>query len=188
VAGEDMLVPHGDGGANIRPHKRPEGERTFRSDRIAIMMHGATYPGTAFDLPLAGKSWMDYLAAWGFDVYALDLPGYGWSTRPAIMEAAADENPPYMQTAEATKAVGAVVDYVLNRRGVDKVNLIGWSWGTIISASYTTEMRLSGSFSMRLCGCAPRRPSCRLRASSGPTALSLATSELENSIERLVAV
>src|SRR6476619_3293655 len=79
VVGEDLRVPHGDGVQIFVRNKRPEGVQAFKSDRIAIMMHGATYPGTSFDLPLAGKSWMDYMAERGFDVYALDLPGYGRS-------------------------------------------------------------------------------------------------------------
>ena len=79
------------------------------------MMHGATYPSTSFDLPVAGKSWMDYIAERGYDVYALDLPGYG--RRPAaFMDAPADQNAPFMHTAEAAKALGSVVDHVLQRR------------------------------------------------------------------------
>jgi pimeloyl-ACP methyl ester carboxylesterase len=103
------------------------------------MMHGASYPGTAFDLPVGGMSWMDYMAARGFDVYALDLPGYGRSTRPAAMDAPADRNPPLMGTPEAVRALGAVVDHVLDRRGADKLNPVGWSWGTTIAAAYTAE-------------------------------------------------
>ncbi len=137
IVGEDILVSHGAGTQIFVRNRRPEGVQAFRSDRIAIMMHGATYPGTAFDLPLGGRSWMDYMAARGFDVYTLDLPGYGRSTRPAAMDAPADQNSPLMRTDEAANALGAVVDFVLKRRGVDKVNLIGWSWGTTITASYT---------------------------------------------------
>jgi pimeloyl-ACP methyl ester carboxylesterase len=139
VVGEDIRVPHGDGVQIFVRNKRPEGVQAFKSDRIAILMHGATYPGTSFDLPLAGKSWMDYMAARGFDVYALDLPGYGRSTRPAIMDVPADQNAPFMRTDEASKALGAVVDFVLKRRGVDQVNLVGWSWGTTITAAYTAD-------------------------------------------------
>ena len=140
VVGEDIRVPYGDGVEIFVRNKRPEGVQTFTSDRIAIMMHGATYPGvSSFDLPVAGKSWMDYMAERGFDVYALDLPGYGRSTRPAAMDLPADQNPPLMRGTEAVKAIGAVVDHVLKRRGVEKVNLIGHSWGTTLCATYTTE-------------------------------------------------
>lgn len=140
VVGEDIRVPYGDGVQIFVRNKRPEGVQSFKSDRIAIVMHGATYPGsTTFDLPVAGKSWMDYMAERGFDVYALDLPGYGQSTRPATMDLPADQNPPLMKSAEAVKAIGAVVDHVLKRRGVEKVNLIGHSWGTTLCATYATE-------------------------------------------------
>ena len=37
----------------------------------------------------------------------------------------------------ARRDVDAVVDHVLQRRGIQKVNLMGWSWGTSIMASYT---------------------------------------------------
>src|SRR5262245_34959746 len=97
---DEILVPHGPGTSIFVRNKRPEGVQTFKSDRIVIMMHGATYPGTSFDLPLAGKSWMDYMAARGFDVYALDLPGYGRSTRPAAMDLPAEQNAPLMRTDE----------------------------------------------------------------------------------------
>ena len=139
LATEDFTVPHGEGVQIFVRNKRPESATSFKADRIAIMMHGATYPGTAFDLAVGGMSWMDYMAARGFDVYTLDLPGYGRSTRPAIMDAAADQNAPFMLTADAAKALGSVVDFVRKRRGVEKVNLVGWSWGTSITSLYTTE-------------------------------------------------
>lgn len=139
IVAEDLMVPHGDGVQIFVRNKRPEGVAKFASGRIAVMMHGATYPATAFDLPLAGKSWMDYLAERGFDVYALDLPGYGRSTRPAAMEQPADQNPPLMRGTDAVKALGSVVDFVLKRRGAGKLNLIGWSWGTTLTATYTTQ-------------------------------------------------
>ena len=138
VITEDLSVQHTDGVKIFVRNKRPAGVEKFATDRIAIMMHGATYPATAFDLPLEGKSWMDQMAERGFDVYALDLPGYGRSTRPAAMDQPADQSPPYMRGTEAVKALGAVVDYVRARRGVDKLNLIGWSWGTTITATYTS--------------------------------------------------
>jgi pimeloyl-ACP methyl ester carboxylesterase len=139
VAAEDLKVAHGDGVQIFVRNKHPENQLAFAPDRIAIMMHGATYPATAFDVSLAGKSWMDFMAERGFDVYALDLPGYGRSTRPAAMDQPATENAPFMRTADAAKALGAVVDFVRARRGVERVNLIGWSWGTAITASYAAD-------------------------------------------------
>ena len=121
-------------------NKRPEGMREFSPDKTVVFVHGATYPAeTAFDLALDGKSWMDHIASRGFDVYLLDLRGYGRSTRPKEMDQPAEANEPIVNTEVARRDVGAVVDHVLQRRGIPKVNLIGWSWGTSTMASYTAE-------------------------------------------------
>ena len=137
VTAEDLHVAYTDGIQIYVRNRHPDGVAKFGVDRIVIMLHGATQPGTTFDLPFAGKSWMDYMAERGFDVYAMDLPGYGRSTRPASMDAPADQNEPYMRGTEAVKALGAVVDFVRARRRVEKVNLVGWSWGTTLTATYT---------------------------------------------------
>ncbi|HYJ19262.1 MAG TPA: hypothetical protein VEW72_08820, partial [Burkholderiales bacterium] len=69
------------------------------SGRVLLYVHGATYPSeTAFDLKLDGMSWMDYIAAQGWDVWLVDLRGYGGSSRPPEMEKAAKENAPLVTT------------------------------------------------------------------------------------------
>lgn len=136
---EEMMVPTSDAGAQafVR-NKRPDGVERFGPDRTVVFVHGATYPAsTIFDLPLGGRSWMDDLAERGFDVYSIDLPGYGRATRPKAMSEPAAAGEPFTDTADAVAAVGSVVDAVLKRRGLSKVNVIGWSWGTAIMAGYT---------------------------------------------------
>jgi pimeloyl-ACP methyl ester carboxylesterase len=83
---------------------------------------------------------MDYIAQHGFDVYLLDLRGYGRSTRPPEMSQPADKNPPIVTTDVAVRDVAAVVDSILARRKVPKINLIGWFWGTKIMAAYTSQI------------------------------------------------
>ena len=120
-------------------NKRPAGMTQFSADKTVIYVHGATYPSeTAFDLPLDGMSWMDYIARQGYDVYLLDVRGYGGSTRPAQMERPAAENAPFAGTVEAMRDVDAVVEFVKKRRGIEKVNLLAWSWGTAIMQWYTS--------------------------------------------------
>lgn len=137
---EEFRVPTVEPGIELYlRNKRPAGQSRFASDRILLYVHGATYPAsTAFDLPLAGLSMMDYLAGLGFDVYLVDLPGYGFSSRPKQMDQPAADNPPFMRTADAAKAVGVAVDFILKRRGVEKLDLMGWSWGTSTMGLYTT--------------------------------------------------
>jgi len=91
---------------------------------IVVLCHGSATAGKeSFDLQVPGKpsySLMDVLAAAGFDVFALDVRGFGRSTHP-------DE---HMTTLEASQDLNAVVDYLLKLRGAKKVNLLAWSWGT----------------------------------------------------------
>ncbi|MGI9478564.1 MAG: alpha/beta hydrolase [Hyphomicrobiaceae bacterium] len=136
LIGEDLSVHHPQWGRIYVRNKRPADIAQFAPDRIVILQHGATYGSAAFDLPFGGLSWMDYMAARGFDVYCLDLPGYGRSERPPQMAVPADQNPPFMRTPDAAACLGAVVDFVCARRGVDRLCLIGWSWGTAITGSY----------------------------------------------------
>ena len=97
---EDFMVPAHDPGIEIFVrNKRPAGMRAFRPERTVLIVHGATYPAhTTFDLPIEGRSWMDYIAARGYDVYLLDLRGYGKSTRPPEMAQSPDANPPIVRT------------------------------------------------------------------------------------------
>jgi pimeloyl-ACP methyl ester carboxylesterase len=121
-------------------NKRPEGMTEFRADRTLLYVHGATYPAhTAFDLQLGGLSWMDFIAQRGFDVYLLDLRGYGKSTRPKVMDEPAEQNEPIVTTPVARRDVGAVVDHILQRRSLRTLNLLGWSWGATIMGSYAAE-------------------------------------------------
>src|SRR5438874_8031662 len=87
VVMEEHMVPSADQGIELYlRNKRPEGMSRFSPDRVLLFVHGATYPAeTAFDLPLGGISWMDYIAQRGFDVWLVDLRGYGRSTRPPEM-------------------------------------------------------------------------------------------------------
>ena len=42
-------------------------------------------------------------------------------------------------TKVAAQDLGAAVDYILKKRKVSKINVVGWSWGTSIAGMYTTE-------------------------------------------------
>ena len=56
------------------------------ADRVVLFVHGAGTPAeVAFDVPYQDYSWMAYLAQAGFDVFSMDMTGYGRSTRPAAM-------------------------------------------------------------------------------------------------------
>jgi len=141
IVAEDMMVPAFDPGIEIFVrNKRPANLTRFRPERTLLYVHGATYPAsTSFDLKLDGFSWMDYLAERGYDVYLLDVRGYGRSTRPPEMAEKPDAHGPIVRGDTAVRDIGAVVDFILKRRNIPRLSLIGWSWGTTLMATYTTQ-------------------------------------------------
>ncbi len=141
IAMEEFMIPAVDPGIKLYVrNKHPKDLKAVSAEKILLFVHGATYPSeTAFDLPLNGLSWMDYIAQHGYDVYLVDVRGYGKSTRPAEMDAPADQNEPIVRTETAVKDVGAAVDFILKRRRAQKLNLMGWSWGTSTMGWYTAQ-------------------------------------------------
>ncbi len=138
---EEMMVKSPDPGIEIFVrNKRPANMNSFRPERTVLFVHGATYPAhAAFDLKLDGQSWMDYIASRGYDVYLLDIRGYGKSTRPKEMAEEAAKNPPVVRGETAVKDIGTVVDFILARRNIARLNLLGWSWGSTLMATYTSQ-------------------------------------------------
>jgi pimeloyl-ACP methyl ester carboxylesterase len=103
------------------------------ANKVLILAHGSATAGKeSFDLQVPGfpdMSLMDVLARQGFDVFALDTRGFGRSTHPEG----------HITTAEASQDLKAVVDYVTKLRGMEKVDLLGWSWGTQYAGMYLME-------------------------------------------------
>ena len=140
IAMEEFMVPSEPGIELYVRNKHAAGRSAYSGDKVVLFVHGATYPAeTAFDLQLNGMSWMDYIAQHGYDVYLVDVRGYGRSTRPPQMDQPADQNEPFGGSATAVKDVAAAVEFIRKRRNVDKINLLGWSWGTTIMGWYTAQ-------------------------------------------------
>ena len=135
---EEHIVPSDTPGIQLYlRNKRPE---NASPERILLFVHGSTYPAeTSFDLPLGGVSFMDYLARDGWDVWLVDLRGYGRSTRPPEMDQPPAANPALVTTDVAVRDVASAVDFILAQRKAPKLALMGWSWGTTIMAGYTVR-------------------------------------------------
>lgn len=91
---------------------------------VVLLAHGSSTAGReSFDLAVPGRtdySLMDRLARQGFDVFALDVGGFGRSTRPEG----------HVTTEAAAEDLHAVVDYLRGERATERVHLVAWSWGT----------------------------------------------------------
>jgi pimeloyl-ACP methyl ester carboxylesterase len=130
-------------------------------DRVALFIHGAGTPAeVAFDVPYQDYSWMAYLAHAGFDVFSMDMTGYGRSTRPwpmndpcnlareqqaafvpTLIPAPCAASYPQQMTTLASDwhDIDAVVDRIRALRHVEKLSLLGWSQGGPRSAGYAAR-------------------------------------------------
>ncbi len=127
------------------------------SDRVVLFVHGAGTPAeVAFDVPYQDYSWMAFLARAGFDVFSVDMTGYGRSTRPAPMDdpcnvakasqgalvsvPCAPSHPHTLTTmASDWDDVGAAVDHIRALRRVERVALVAWSRGGPRAGGYAAQ-------------------------------------------------
>ncbi len=138
-----------------------EGMTNPAADRVVLFVHGAGTPAeVAFDVPIGDYSWMAYLAAAGFDAFAMDTTGYGRSTRPApmndpcnlsaeqqaqfipsLIKAPCTATHPGQLTTIASDwhDIDAVVDYIRALRKVEKVSLVAWSLGGPRAGGYAAQ-------------------------------------------------
>lgn len=119
--------------------KMAEGNKTFTNDNIVLFLHGATSPSTCdFDLSYKDYSWADWLVKHGYVVYMGDYRNYGGSTREKAMDEPAAQNMPVTRSYLALRDIEAMVNYIKRTRNVQKVSLIGWSWGAMMAGYYAS--------------------------------------------------
>ncbi len=128
---------------------------------VVLFVHGAGTPAeVSFDVPYQDYSWMAYLANAGFDVFSMDMTGYGRSTRPPSMNdpcnlskvqqaqfvpqlmpapCAPSRPSPITTMGSDWNDIGAVVDHLRTLRGVDKVSLVAWSQGGPRAGGYAAR-------------------------------------------------
>jgi pimeloyl-ACP methyl ester carboxylesterase len=129
--------------------------------KVALFVHGAGTPAeVSFDVPLGDFSWMAFLARAGFDVFSVDMTGYGRSTRPPQMNDPCNLGrdaqkqfvgsvipapcaPTFTKPTATLQSdwddVGATVDYIRKLRGVDKIDLLAWSMGGPRAGGWAAE-------------------------------------------------
>src|SRR5882762_776582 len=128
VVRHDFLVPE-EGGIRIFVREVVTNEPAKDAPAI-LLIHGARVPGVAsFDLDVPGGSLAADLAGRRLVVYLMDVRGYGGSTRAKEMEEPAAGRAALVRSREAARDIGAVVDWIRERRRVEKVALCGWATG-----------------------------------------------------------
>jgi pimeloyl-ACP methyl ester carboxylesterase len=159
-----------DGQRLVLWEKHP-GQLHKKSTRVVLLLHGATWSGRpCFDLGVAGYSTMQAFAQADWDTFSLDIQGYGRSQDPR------GEN--VSEAKDAIEDVKVAVDAIRKLRGVKRVDLLGWSWGSQVAGLFaetypqrTGRLVLYGSHWQPLEG-APPPPTDRFRSNSREAAAS----------------
>ena len=156
IAGQDALIYAREvvlAGTALRGGPAPNG--------VVLFVHGAGTPANvAFDTPYKTHSWMAYLARAGFDVFAMDMTGYGRSTRPVAMNdpcnfekqqqaqfvpsripapCTPSRKEPISTMESDWNDIDAVVEHLRRLRRVEKVSLVGWSQGGSRTGGYAAR-------------------------------------------------
>ena len=155
VVTTDHFVSHvstvpANAGETVGLHLREKSLAPSAARPVVLFVHGAFLPSTvAFDLDYRDYSWLGALARAGFDAFAMTHTGYGASPRP-MMDDPCNVDPaqqglivphalaapcapryPFQLVSSRSEwdEIGAVVRYIRELRGVERVNLVGWSAG-----------------------------------------------------------
>jgi pimeloyl-ACP methyl ester carboxylesterase len=145
---------------------RAPGEREDDADQranraVVLMIHGRSVPILAgMDLSSDDYNWALSLARAGIDVFMLDFQGSGRSPRPKMddpcnvpktqqsavlipnpLRASCTASYPFtLNTAGSDwDELDAVIDYIRDLRGVDKVHLVAWSQGSSRIGPYAAK-------------------------------------------------
>lgn len=146
-------------GLHVRQRLASGAKRGPGKGRVVLFVHGGNVPVVpAFDLDYKDYSWMAHLARAGFNVYGMDLSGYGSSPRPMMddpanvspdcqdilipsqLKAPCAPNYPFQShTIRSDWAeIDTVVDHLRRINRVRKVSLVGWSAGGPRAGGYAS--------------------------------------------------
>jgi pimeloyl-ACP methyl ester carboxylesterase len=131
-------------------HDHADDDGPVADSKVVLFVHGGSVSSVPdYDLQFKNYSWAEFLVKAGFDVFMMDQTGYGFSPRPKMIEpcntnpaqqALLIPNPLHASclpsyhfglttTQSDADEINTVVDFIRALRGVDRVNLVGWSGG-----------------------------------------------------------
>ena len=102
-----------------------------KPERDILLMHGVTYSSHEFDLKYKDYSLVRRLAGEGYRVWRLDIMGYGQSAKVK------DGFKP--DSDYAVGNIAAAVERIVRENGQNRIDLLGWSWGTVTAGRYAAE-------------------------------------------------
>ena len=96
-----------------------------------LLIHGVTYSSHEFDVNYKDYSFARFLAGHGFEVWRLDIAGFGESG--AVVDGFQPDSD------YAAEDIRAAVQLILSRHGLQRMDVLGWSWGTVTSGRFAAR-------------------------------------------------
>lgn len=98
-----------------------------------LLTHGVTYSSHEFDIDYKDYSLVRFLARKGYAVWKLDIAGFGQS---------GEVKDGFMPDSDyAAEDINAAVELVVKKSGQEKIDLLGWSWGTVTASRYAIKYK-----------------------------------------------
>ena len=99
-----------------------------QAEKNILLIHGVTYSSHEFDINYQDYSLVRRLAREGYAVWKLDIAGFGMSEE-------VDDG--FMPDSDyAAEDIAAVVNLITQVTGQDKIDVLGWSWGTVTTGRF----------------------------------------------------
>ncbi|MBQ6972686.1 MAG: alpha/beta hydrolase [Synergistaceae bacterium] len=96
-----------------------------------LMVHGLTYSSHEFNVDYRDYSLAKFFARRGYDVWLLDIAGYGQSQEV--------EDGFLPDSDYAAEDIAAAAKAILERSGAKQLDVLGWSWGTVTSGRFAAK-------------------------------------------------
>jgi pimeloyl-ACP methyl ester carboxylesterase len=137
---EHFRIPGPHPALNLFLRCLPAQNRLSHERSPVLYIHGATFPSALsiahrFD----GFSWRDALNDAGFDVWALDFHGFGYSDRYTQMDEPAEDHPPLCNAEDAGRQVEAAARFILEHQAASRLSLVSHSWGSMPAGRFAGE-------------------------------------------------
>ena len=115
----------------IQLHLERYAEQDGQEKKPILFVHGVTYSSHEFDVDYGDYSLTRYLARHGFEVWLLDIAGFGRS---------GEVRNGFLPDADyAAEDIAAAVRCILARHNLPSMDILGWSWGTVTSGRFAAK-------------------------------------------------
>ena len=105
--------------------------KIIRKSSTVLLIHGVTYSSHEFDIDYKDYSLVRRLAREGYAVWRLDIAGFGQSGEV--------EDGFLPDSDYAAEDINAAVEEIVKESGDDKIDVLGWSWGTVTTGRFAAD-------------------------------------------------